>query len=47
MGGLQGPLDPLELALLLEAAEDVSGLERDKTLVDEGADEGDEDDLEP
>jgi hypothetical protein len=26
-----GPLDPLELALLLEAAEDESGLDRDET----------------
>jgi hypothetical protein len=42
-----GPLDPLELALLLEAAEDLSGLDRDETPpVDEESDNGDEDDQE-
>jgi hypothetical protein len=41
-------LDPLELALLLEAAEDLSGLDGDETSrVDETADEGDENDQEP
>jgi hypothetical protein len=45
MGGASGPLDPLELALLLEAAEDLSGLDRDETPpVDEAAEDGDEDD---
>jgi hypothetical protein len=48
MGGMRGPLDPLELALLLEAAEDLSGLDGDETPpVDEDADDGDEDDQEP
>jgi hypothetical protein len=48
MGGASGPLDPLELALLLEAAEDLSGLERDEDrLVDEATDEDDEDEQEP
>jgi hypothetical protein len=48
MGGMPGPLDPLELALLLEAAEDLSGLDRDETSpVDQAADEGDEDEREP
>ena len=48
MGGTPGPLDPLELALLLEAAEDLSGLDRDETpSVDELAEDGDEDDREP
>jgi hypothetical protein len=48
MGGMPGPLDPLELALLLEAAEDLSGLDGDETPpVDEDADDGDEDDQEP
>jgi hypothetical protein len=42
------PLDPPELALLLEAAEDLSGLARDETrLVDEVAGENDEEDQEP
>jgi hypothetical protein len=31
MGGMPRPLDPLKLALLLEAAEDVSGVDRDET----------------
>jgi hypothetical protein len=47
MGGTSGPLDPLELALLLEAAEDVSGLDRDETPSVGEADDGDDDDLEP
>jgi hypothetical protein len=48
MGGAPGPLDPLELALRLEAAEDLSGRERDEDrLVDEAADEDDEDEQEP
>jgi hypothetical protein len=47
MGGSPGPLDPLELALLLEAAEDVSGLDRDETPSVDEADDGDEDDREP
>jgi hypothetical protein len=48
MGGASGPLDPLELALLLEAAEELSGLDRDETPAeDEAADEGNEDDQEP
>jgi len=47
MGGMPGPLDPLELALLFEAAEDVSGLDRDETPSVDEADDGDEDDLEP
>jgi hypothetical protein len=47
MGGMPGPLDRLELALLLEAAEDVSGLDRDETASVEEADDGDEDDQEP
>jgi hypothetical protein len=48
MGGASGPLDPLELALLLEAAEDLCGLERDEDrLVDEATDEDDEDEQEP
>jgi hypothetical protein len=48
MGGASGPLDPLELALLLEAAEDLSGLDRDEAPpVDEAAEDGDEDDREP
>jgi hypothetical protein len=47
MGGASGPLDPLELALLLEAAEDLSGLEGgDPPPVDEEAEDGDEDDQE-
>ena len=42
MGGMRGPLDPLELALLLEAAEDLSGLDRDETPpVDEADDDDD------
>jgi hypothetical protein len=41
-------LDPLELALLLEAAEDLSGLDHDEVPpVDEEADEDGEDDQEP
>jgi hypothetical protein len=47
MGGTPGPLDPLELALLLEAAEDVSGLGRDETPSVHEADDGDGTDLEP
>jgi hypothetical protein len=47
MGGMPGPLDPLELALLLEAAEDLSGLGDETPRVDEAADEGDENDQEP
>lgn len=47
MGAMPGPLDPLELALLLEAAEDVSGLDRDETAPVDEADDGDEDDREP
>jgi hypothetical protein len=47
MGGMPGPLDPLELALLLEAAEDVSGLDRDERSPGDGADDDDEDDREP
>jgi hypothetical protein len=48
MDGTPGPLDPLELALLLEAAEDLSGLDRNETPpIDEAADDGDEDDQEP
>lgn len=47
-GRASEPLDPLELALLLEAAEDLSGLDRDGTPpVDEAAEDGDEDDREP
>jgi hypothetical protein len=47
MDGALGPLDPLELALLLEAAEDLSGLEGgDPPPVDEEAEDGDEDDQE-
>lgn len=42
MGGMSGPLEPLELALLLEAAEDVSGLDRDETPSVDEADDGDE-----
>jgi hypothetical protein len=43
-GGTSGPLDPLELALLLEAAEGQSGLNDDETPpVDETADDDDED----
>jgi hypothetical protein len=42
MGGMPGPLEPLELALLLEAAEDVSGLDRDETPSVDEADDGDE-----
>ena len=41
MGGMPGPMDPLELTLLLEAAENLSGLDRDNTPpVDEAADDG-------
>jgi hypothetical protein len=43
------PLDPLELALLLEAAEDVSGLDGDEPPPDDEAaaeDDEDEDDQE-
>jgi hypothetical protein len=47
MGGTPGPLDPLELALLFEAAEDVSGLDRDETPSVDEADDDHEDDLEP
>jgi hypothetical protein len=48
MDGASGPLDALELALLLEAAEDLLGLDRDETApVDEAADEGGEDEQEP
>jgi hypothetical protein len=48
MGMMPGPLDPLELALLLEAAEDLSGLDRDDPPpVDEAAGDCDEDDQEP
>jgi hypothetical protein len=47
MGGMPGPLDPLELALLLEAAEDVSGLDRDETPSVQEADDDDQDDQEP
>jgi hypothetical protein len=48
MGGALGPLDPLELALLLEAAGELSGLDRDETPAgDEAADQGNEDDQEP
>src|SRR5829696_631509 len=47
MGAMPGPLDPLELALLLEAAGDVSGLDRDETAPVDEADDGDEDDREP
>ena len=48
MGGASGPFDPLELALLLEAAADLSGLEGgDPSSVDEAAEDGDEDDQEP
>jgi hypothetical protein len=48
MGRTEGPLDPLELALLLEAAEDLSGLDGDDTPpVDEATDDADEDDQEP
>lgn len=47
MGGTPGPLDPLELALLLEAAEDVSGLDRDETPSVDEADDDAEDDREP
>jgi len=42
MGGMPGPLDPLELALLLEAAEDVSGLDRDERSSGDEADDDDE-----
>jgi hypothetical protein len=46
--GTPGPLDPLELALLLEAAKDLSGLDHNETPpTDEAADDGDEDDQEP
>ena len=41
------PLDPLELALLLEAAEDVSGLDGDEPAPDDEAAAEDEDDREP
>ena len=47
MGGTPGSLDPLELALLLEAAEDLSGLDRDETPSVDEPDDGDEDDREP
>jgi hypothetical protein len=47
MGGMPGPLDPLELALLLEAAEDVSGLDCDERSSGDEADDDDEDDREP
>jgi hypothetical protein len=48
MGGASGPLDPLELALLLEATEDLSGLDGgDTPPVDEEAEDGDEDGQEP
>jgi hypothetical protein len=47
MGGMPGPLDPLELALLLEAAEDVSSLDRDETPSVDEADDGEEDGQEP
>jgi hypothetical protein len=40
-------LDPLELALLLEAAEDVSGLDRDETSSVDEPDDDDEDNQEP
>jgi hypothetical protein len=46
MGRTPGPLDPLELALLLEAAEDLSGDRGGTPSVDE-ADDGDEDEREP
>jgi hypothetical protein len=47
MGGTPESLDPLELALLFEAAEDVSGRDRDERSPGDGADDGDEDDREP
>jgi hypothetical protein len=46
-GRMPGPLDPLELALLLEAAEDGSGLDRDERSSGDEADDDDEDDREP
>ena len=47
MDGASGPLDPLELAPLLEAAEDLSGLKGgDSPPADEEAEDGDEDDQE-
>jgi hypothetical protein len=46
MGGMPEPLDPLELALLLEATEDV-GLGGDETPPAHEADDDDEDDQEP
>ena len=46
MDSMPGPLDPLGLALLLEAAEDVSGLDRDATPSDDEADDDDENDRE-
>jgi hypothetical protein len=47
MVGTPEPLDPLELALLLEAAEKLSGLDDDEMRpIDEPAETGDEDDQE-
>ena len=47
MGGMPGPLDPLELALLLEAAEDISGSDRDEPPSAHEVDDDDGDDQEP
>jgi hypothetical protein len=47
MGGTPGSLDPLEPALLLEAAKDLSGLDRDEAPSVDEADDGDVDDREP
>ena len=42
-----GPLDPLELALLIEATEDLDGLDGDDAPVDGALDDCDQDDEEP
>jgi hypothetical protein len=46
MSPASGPLDPLELALLIEAAEDLSHLDHDPPPVDMPPEDGDEDDEE-